>query len=277
MPSVPVPSVPVPSDPVPSDPVPGDPVVVTRYGGVALLVLNVPGQRNALSVPLVAAIGSALDVLESDGVTQCLVVTGAGRSFCAGAELSSLRAAADGEFGQVTEVYDGFLRFLHSPLATIAAVNGAAVGAGFNLALACDVRLAGQHALFDSRFAQLRIHPGGGHAWMLTRAVGQQQAMLACLFGEVWNASAALAAGLVAGVYDDDELVSAAIALGRRLEDQEPAFTRRLLSTLRQAVATAAHADALASETDAQRWSVTRPAFRDGLRAIEEQIGRRGR
>ena len=99
-----------------------------------------------------------------------VVLTGAGKAFCAGAELSVLRAAADGDFDSVRPVYEGFLRVLRSPLPTIAAVNGPAVGAGFNLALACDVRLAGRHAIFDTRFTQLRLHPGGGHTWLLARA-----------------------------------------------------------------------------------------------------------
>jgi enoyl-CoA hydratase len=249
-----------------------DPVLVSHHGGVALLCLNEPQSRNALSAPLVAAIGDAYDALESDGSVRCVVLTGEGRAFCAGAQLATLRAAADGDFDSVKETYDGFLRVHRSPLVTIAAVNGPAVGAGLNLALACDVRLAASRATFDTRFAELRIHPGGGHAWLLARAVGQQQATMACLFGEVWDARAALDAGLVAGVYDDEQLRSAAIMLGQRLDHQDPAFVRRLTATLRQSLTTVRHGDALAEETASQQWSTRLPAFRDGVRAIEERI-----
>jgi enoyl-CoA hydratase len=238
-----------------------DPVLVERHGGTAVLTLNVPHRRNVLSADLVAAVGRAVDDIEADPDARCIVVTGAGSAFCAGAELSTLEAAADGDFDRVRVVYDGFLRILHSPLVTIAAVNGPAVGAGFNLALACDVRLAADGALFDSRFAKLRIHPGGGNLWML--------------IGERWDARAALDAGLVAAVHPADELVPAAIALGRRLDDQEPAYVRRLIATVRDSISTQQHADALAAETAAQEWSVTRPAFRAGVAEMLAAVQRR--
>jgi enoyl-CoA hydratase len=255
--------------------VPDDLVTLDQRGGVALVTLNDPARRNILTAPLVHAIAAAMDQAEDDDATRCIVLTGAGSAFCAGAELATLRGAADGAFDEVETVYQGFLRVRDSPLPIIAAVNGPAVGAGFNLALACDVRLASASASFDTRFAALRLHPGGGHAWMLARAVGQQRATLACLFGETWDAAAALDAGLVAAVIDDSAgLVDAAVALGQRLAGQEKVFVQRLVATLRAALSTTEHADALAQETAAQRWSATRPAFRDGVAAIEARIAR---
>lgn len=244
-------------------------------GGVAVVTLNDPARRNVFSAPLVHALAAAMDRAERDEATRCVVVTGAGRAFCAGAEVATLRGAADGEFDDVETVYQGFLRVRDCPLPTIAAVNGPAVGAGFNLALACDVRLAGPDAVFDTRFTALRLHPGGGHAWMLARAVGAQQATLACLFGEVWDARAAVDVGLAAKLVEDG-LVDAAVELGQRLAHQEKAYVQRLMSTLRSALVIPAHADALAEETAAQRWSAGRPAFREGVRAIEDRIARRG-
>jgi len=252
-----------------------DLALVERHGGTAVLTLNAPQRRNVLSAELVAAVGRAVDDIEADPESRCIVVTGAGPAFCAGAELSTLEKAADGDFAGVRVVYDGFLRILRSPLVTIAAVNGSAVGAGLNLALACDLRLAGEHALFDSRFAKLRIHPGGGNLWMLTRAVGAQRATLATVFGERWDAQAALAAGLVAAVYPAEELVPATIALGRRLDGQEPAYVKRLIQTVRESISTLGHADALTAETAAQEWSTTRPAFRAGVAEMHAQVQRR--
>ncbi len=250
-------------------------VLVERHGGVAVLTLNDPERRNVLSAPLVTAMSAAFDEIESDPAARCVIVTGTGPAFCAGADLSTLQAAAAGDFHLVRQVYDGFLRVRESPLATIAAVNGPAVGAGFNLALACDVRLGSDRALFDTRFAQLRIHPGGGHAWMLTRTVGLQQATLASLFGEVWDAEQAVSVGLLARRLPADELLPAAIELGRRLDGQEAAYTRRLVATLRSSVTTLDHGTALAEEAEAQEWSTRRPAFAEGVRRILSRIANR--
>lgn len=242
------------------------------HGSAALVTLDVPERRNVLSVALVDAIAGAFDALEANPDVRSVVLTGAGKAFCAGAELSVLRAAADGDFDAVRPVYYGFLRVLRSPLPTIAAVNGPAVGAGFNLALACDIRLAGQRAVFDTRFTQLRLHPGGGHTWLLARAVGQQQTMLATAFGEVWSAERALAAGLVAAVHDDDRLLEEALTLARRLDGQDADFSRRVVDTVRRSLIVPTHAAALAHETEAQEWSTTRPAFKQGVAAMEAKI-----
>ena len=110
---------------------------------------------------------------------------------------------------------------------------------------------------------------------MLARAVGQQQATLACLFGEVWDAQAAVDVGLVAKLVREG-LVDAAVALGQRLAHQEKVYVQRLAATLRSAPSTPGYADALAEETAAQRWSAGRPAFREGVRAIEDRIAHRG-
>lgn len=253
---------------------PNDLVLRERHGNAVLLTLNQGDRRNVLSADLVDAVGEAYDDLEADPGVNAVVLTGAGPAFCAGAELSVLRAAADGKFDLVRKVYDGFLRVLRSPLPTIAAVNGPAVGAGFNLVLACDVRLAGKSAVFDTRFAKLRLHPGGGHAWLLARAVGEQRAMLATAFGEVWDAAQAYEAGLVVAVHEDADLVAGALAIAQRMDGLEPAFSRRLVDTVRRALVTSTHEEALAHETEAQIWSTTQPPFLEGLAAMERKIAR---
>ena len=249
-----------------------DHVEVRRSGSTGVVVLNDPTRRNILTHEMVVAIGAAMDDLESDTAIKAVVVTGAGSAFCAGAELNTLEAAAEGDFGLIRHVYGGFLRVLNSPLVTIGAINGPAVGAGLNLALACDVRLASASAKFVCRFPDLRIFPGGGHTWMLTRAVGHQEATLACLFGEIWDAEHAKANGLVSAVHADGEVVAAAVELADRLGPQDTEYTRRLIAMLRQAPRIADHETAMEAEAEIQEWSTRQQAFLDGLAEIKANI-----
>src|SRR6478752_9003164 len=142
---------------------------------------------------MVADIVTAMDEIEADEQIGAVVITGAPPAFCAGANLGNL-AEATGE--SLSGVYEGFLRIARSPLPTLAAVNGAAVGAGMNLALGCDVRLAARRAKFDTRFLQIGIHPGGGHTWMLRRIAGPQATMAAVIFGQVLDGAEAERIGL---------------------------------------------------------------------------------
>ncbi|KAB1139643.1 enoyl-CoA hydratase [Streptomyces luteolifulvus] len=243
--------------------------------GVAVVTLQAPERRNLLTAEMVRALSDAFDQLEADPSIRCAVLTGAGSAFCAGADLSTLDDAAHGRFEPVQEVYEGFLRVLRSPLPTIAAVNGPAVGAGFNLALACDVRLAAESAVFDTRFARLHLHPGGGHTWLLAQAVGRQHATVACLFGQVWTAEEAHKRGLVAEVHADGRVLDAAVDLGQNLNAHDGTFVRRLTATIRQSAVTPEHQTALAAETEAQRWSTQQPAFLTGVRNMRDAINRR--
>ncbi|MEO3858754.1 enoyl-CoA hydratase-related protein [Acrocarpospora sp. B8E8] len=247
-------------------------VTIDRHHPVAVLTLNDPGRRNILSSAMVRELGEALDEIEAEPAVRALVVTGAGPAFCAGAELATLERAAEGDFGLIREVYGGFLRVLHSPLPTIAAVNGPAVGAGFNLALACDIRVAAHSARFICRFAELGIFPGGGHTWLLTRAIGHQQAVKSLLFGETWDGAGAHRIGLVTDVFPDGEVVGAAVAIGDTLQGLEPEYVRRLIETLRTAPGITGHADALELEAGHQEWSTGRPAFLAGLARIKDSM-----
>lgn len=247
------------------------PVQLSVAGSVAVVTLNDPDRRNVLSPDMVAGIGGAFDRAEADDAVRTVVLTGAGKAFCAGAELDTLLSAAEGDFAPVTDVYEGFLRVLRSPLLTVAAVNGPAVGAGMNLLLACDLRIAGPQALFDTRFAQLRLHPGGGHMWLLQRAVGYQQAAVACLLSTTWRADDARRVGLVLDVVEED-LVQAATRLGSRMDGLERALARRLVESFRLSAAMTGHGEALGLETEAQRWSTTLPGFVAGVEAIKSRI-----
>ena len=168
-------------------------VVVHVDHHVALITINDPDRRNAVTAEISAALRAAVDAAEANQDVHALIVTGAGKAFCAGANLTALGAATE---DGLRVIYDGFLAVANCALPTIAAVNGAAVGAGLNLALAADVRIAGPAALFDPRFQKLGIHPGGGATWMLQRGVGPQVARASLLFGMRFDAEAAVRHGL---------------------------------------------------------------------------------
>jgi enoyl-CoA hydratase len=182
---------------------------------VALITVNDPARRNALTDEMSALLREAVEQAEADPDVHAVVVTGAGKAFCAGANLSALGAAGDAaaETG-LQRLYDGFMAVGNCRLPTIAAVNGAAVGAGLNLALAADVRIAGPGALFDARFQKLGLHPGGGATWMLQRAAGPQVARAALLFGMRFDAESAVRHGLALSVADDPVAAALQLAAG---------------------------------------------------------------
>lgn len=250
---------------------PAGEVLLSIHGPTAVIRLNDPTRRNVLSFAMVRGIGAAFDAAEANSEVRAVIVAGSGTAFSAGAELDTLLSAANGDFTPVADVYEGFLRVLRSPLLTVAAVAGPAIGAGMNLALACDIRVAGPDAVFDSRFARLHLHPGGGHMYLLQRAVGYQQAVTACLLSTVWSAEQAREVGLVLEVVDGDP-VTAARDLLAPLGDLEPQLARRLMSTFRASAETTDHPAGLALETDAQQWSTTQPGFVAGVEAIKRRL-----
>jgi enoyl-CoA hydratase len=235
-------------------------VRVDARDGVAVVTLVDVERRNAMSAPMVDEIVATFDALESGGATAAVVVTGEPPAFCSGADVSNLGALAkartDEERRTVTSIYEGFLRVLRSPLPTIAAVNGPAVGAGMNLALACDVRLAGASARFDTRFVKIGLHPGGGHAWMLERAVGPQAAAAMVLFGVPVDGPRAAEIGLAWSCHPDDELLDAARELGGRAARAPVELLAQVKATLRAAPWQPDFDTALATEVTRQAWSL---------------------
>lgn len=242
-------------------------------GGVAVLTLLDGKRRNALTLPMVDEIVAAVDALEADEAVGALVVTGEPPAFCAGADLSHLGEAKE---EGLRAIYEGFLRIGRSPLPTVAAVNGPAVGAGMNLALCCDVRLAARSARFDTRFLQLGIHPGGGHTWMMDRAVGPQAAAATILFGEVLDGEAAERAGLVWRCVDDGALLGAARELAGRAAAGPREVVRAIKTSLREARGVGTHAEAVERELVPQVWSIGQPAFAERLAALAAKVRSKG-
>jgi enoyl-CoA hydratase len=240
--------------------------------GVATLTLNNPTERNTLTAPMVAEIIAAMDTAEADPSVGAVVVTGAAPAFCAGANLGNLAEATGDSLGNI---YEGFLRIARSPLPTLAAVNGAAVGAGMNLALGCDVRIAGRSAKFDTRFLQIGIHPGGGHTWMLRRIAGPQAAMAAVIFGQVMDGTEAERVGLVHRCVEDADLLATAQAYARTAA----AAPRELVITTKATIQAMADVDnhpaAVARELEPQLWSTRQPWFAERLAALQSRISKK--
>jgi enoyl-CoA hydratase len=241
--------------------------------GVATVTLADPDRRNSLTLPMVDEIIEVFDRLEADPGVGAVVVTGEPPAFCAGADLSHLSSSAEGgaETG-LRAIYEGFLRIGRSPLPTIAAVNGAAVGAGMNLALVCDVRLAGARARFDTRFLQLGIHPGGGHTWMFRRIAGPQAVAAAVLFGEVLDGAEAERVGLVWRCVGDEELLGAAQEMAARAAAAPRELVARTKATLGDVAGIGDHAAAVDRELVPQVWSMEQPAFKERVAALQAKI-----
>ncbi|MGN6608218.1 MAG: enoyl-CoA hydratase [Jatrophihabitans sp.] len=242
-------------------------VLLDRHDdGVRVVMLNDPDRRNALSPALMEALGGAVDEVAHDRDARVLVVTGVGKGFCAGADLPAVFGELDRDVADIRrglqDVYSSFLRVRELPIPTIAAVQGAAVGAGVNLAMACDVRLAGPNATFGVTFAKLGIHPGGGCTFFLTQALGRQRALSLILDGAALTAREAEALGLVLDVVDDP--VDEALARARRWAQLDPDLAR----DMKRAVGIAevgGFAETLDFEAWAQAASTRSPALREAV------------
>lgn len=242
-------------------------------GGVATVTLADPDRRNALTLPMVNEVEALFDELEADPAVGAVVVTGEAPAFCAGADLSHLSSsAAGGAEAGLRAIYEGFLRISRSPLPTIAAVNGAAVGAGMNLALVCDVRLAAERARFDTRFLQLGLHPGGGHTWMFRRIAGPQAVAATVLFGEVLDGAEAERIGLVWRCVADHELLPTAKAMAAKAAAAPRDLVGKVRETIADMAGVSTHEEAVDRELVPQVWSLEQPAFKERVAALQAKI-----
>ncbi|MDU9405448.1 enoyl-CoA hydratase-related protein [Pseudomonas sp. zfem004] len=211
-------------------------LLIQVEAGVAWITLNRPDQRNALDIPTLKHLHATLETCNSDPAVRVVVLTGTGRSFCAGADLAEwAEAEARGALETYgwTETAHALMQCLHSlDKPTIAAINGTAVGAGMDLSLCCDLRLAAQSARFKAGYTSMAYSPDAGASWHLPRLIGSEQAKRLLFLDELWGAERALAAGLVGEVVADEQLATATAELAARLA-QGPTFahaqTKRLI------------------------------------------------
>ncbi len=252
---------------------PGMSLVLTNVAdGVATLTLNNPDERNTLTAPMVEEILAAMDAFEADDGVGAIVVTGTPPAFCAGANLGNLSEATGDSLGVI---YEGFLRIARSPLPTLAAVNGAAVGAGMNLALGCDVRIVADRAKLDTRFLQLGLHPGGGHTWMFRRIAGPQMAMAAVVFGQVLDGPEAERIGLAYRSVPADDLLEYAHEFAAKAASAPRELAIETKRTILAMADIEDHPAAVERELTPQLWSTRQPWFAERLAALQAKISKR--
>src|SRR6266404_9332455 len=193
-------------------------ILVETHPGYRLITLNRPERLNALTVEMADALMAALDAAEADESCRALLITGAGRAFCAGQDLTAIVGITPAEIGHLLDHYNPLIAKLRAlAVPVVCAVNGVAAGAGANLALACDIVLAGEGASFVQAFARIGLVPDCGGSWFLPRLVGMARARALAMLAEPLPATKAAEWGLIWQAVQDDALMDEAQALAARL------------------------------------------------------------
>ena len=228
--------------------------------GVALLTLNRPDRLNALSVAMLDALLAALPRLAGDPNVGCVVITGAGRGFCAGGDVKMMAEGREMAGDSLEERAQGLRdkmetsRWLHEmPKPTIAMVRGAAAGAGLSLALACDLRVASENARFATAFARVGYSGDFGGSWYLTQLVGTAKARELYYTAEIVDAKQALALGIANRVVADDKLEEETMALAQKLASGPRVALRYMKRNMN-----AAETGTLKDSLDLEAWHHTR-------------------
>ena len=250
------------------------PVLVERRDGYRAITLNRPQRLNACNTAMLRAVRDALGDAESDSACRALLLTGAGRAFCTGQDLTEEQARPGEESALssvIEEHYNPLIRKLRElPFPVVAAVNGIAAGAGANLALACDLVLAARSASFVQIFARIGLVPDCGGTWLLPRLVGPARARGLALTAEPLSAEKAEAWGLIWRVVDDEALSAAAAELAAALA----AGPTVGLALIKRALDESWDNDLespLELERELQRQASLTPDYAEGVRAFMEK------
>ena len=234
----------------------------------ALITLNNPDKRNMLTLDVCEKIVDCVQQAEAHPEVKALIITGSGRAFCAGGQLKDLIPNQ----AVLERIYSGFLRVANCRLPTIAAVNGPAVGAGFNLAVGCDVRIVTEAARFEPRFFGLGLHPGGGNTWMLRQIANWNTAAGMLLFSQSLSGREAVEKGLAWSCVEAESLIDEVFEFTANIRDLPKELLLRTKQTLRQAGGTNNHQEILELETAEQVWSIKQPYARDSIAAMMKKI-----
>jgi len=247
-------------------------VLVTDHGAVRTLTLNRPAALNSFTAAMHGELRAALDAAAADSAVRCVVLTGAGRGFCAGQDLNDGGMGTDGQSGDVAGVVERLykplaLRIRSFPVPVVAMVNGVAAGAGANIALGCDMVIAGRSASFIQAFSKIGLVPDGGGTWLLPRLVGRAQAIGLAFTGDKLAAEEAQRIGLIWRCVDDAALLDTTQALANRLA----AMPVKALAATRQIIDSAApmdFGDALSQEARVQGEMSRGADFAEGVAAF---------
>jgi len=254
-----------------------DTVLLERVAkGVVLLTLNRPDHANGVVPELVADLLTALEALEADLSVRTLVLTGAGKQFCAGADLHAMKAYIDDRARVEREPYNARIllpvtqRIVTCRVPVIAAINGGATAGGLDLAMACDIRIASSRAKLGETYVKVGLAPGNGGAYFLPRLVGSGMAAELALTGDIIDAERALAIGLVNRVAAPEELISESVALAARIAERP----RRAVEATKQALRTSWQTD-LPGAMSSSYWTTSAlqltADFREGVAAAIEK------
>lgn len=243
-----------------------------QLGGVLKITLNRPDKLNGLTRELHLALRAALDHAQATPSVRCVLLTGAGRGFCAGQDLAELRLPpaddATDVGGLVQELFNPLIRQIRNlPIPVIAAVNGVAAGAGANIALACDLTIAGKSANFVQAFIHIALVPDSGGSWLLPQLIGPQRAMALTMLGDKLPAETAAAWGMIYRCVDDADLQAEALKLAQRLAalpSEALAATKRLV----HGAATRSLDEQLDEEGREQSLAASAPDYAEGVGAF---------
>lgn len=214
-------------------------ITLTSDHGLATLTLNAPDKLNAVSRRMIAELKDGWEKIAADGSVRAVLLTGVGRGFCAGADLSDPDRNS-GEAGDSGSALDKFfnpvIRLMRSlPKPIVAAVNGPAAGVGMSFALASDIAIAAKSATFLQAFARIGLLPDGGSTWFLPRLVGEQRARALAMLAPQITAQQAKEWGLIWDVVEDGELMKTATELARRLADGPTLSLARIKEAMNRA------------------------------------------
>ena len=214
-----------------------DTIKLAKDQGLATLTLNAPDKLNAVSRRMIAEIKQAWEEIGGDGGVRAVLLTGTGRGFCAGADLSDPDRKNDADSGSALDkFFNPVIRTMRTlPKPIVAAVNGVAAGVGMSFAMAADITIAAKSASFLQAFARIGLLPDGGSTWFLPRLVGEQRARALAMLAPQIPAEQAKQWGLIWDVVDDAELMPKATELARRLANGPTQSLARIKSAMNQA------------------------------------------